>query len=187
MCSHRFALSGSSLMLFRLRAPGADGVSRGYIGVVYGGTLRKMGAHLATNDEIADQFDEIAARMYLAGESWFKIAAYRRAAATFRGSEDEVRQLAKEERLRELRGVGKEIALKTEAYLATGHIPLLDRLRALQPQIPDTTQATLELNKPRTGTSRPASRPPRRSPNTGQPREAADQTADSRTWRGRRD
>jgi DNA polymerase (family 10) len=116
---------------------------------------------VATNAEIAEQFQELAARMYLGGEPWFKVRAYQRAAVTYRESPGEVARLAEEGRLRELPGVGKEIALKTEAYLATGHIPLLDRMRALQPDITDTTQASLELGTPRTGKSQPVSHQPR--------------------------
>jgi DNA polymerase/3'-5' exonuclease PolX len=141
---------------------------------------------VASNAEIAEQFEEIAARVYLAGEPWFKIRAYRRAAATFRELAEDVVQLANEGRLQELPGVGPEITKKTEAYLATRHIPLLDRLRAQQPEITDTTQTTLELGTPRTGTSQPASPRPQPSPSTPRPRAAAGRKAGSRTSPARR-
>jgi DNA polymerase (family 10) len=82
------------------------------------------------NAEIAAQFDEIADRLQLLGESWFKVRAYRRAAEVIRGTSEDVAQLAAEGRLKTLPGVGDAIAKKITDYLTTGHISLLDRLRA---------------------------------------------------------
>ncbi len=81
------------------------------------------------NAEIAALFDEIADRLQLLGESWFKVRAYRRAAEAIRGASEDVAGLAAEGRLKTLPGVGDAIATKITGYLATGHIPLLDRLR----------------------------------------------------------
>ncbi len=82
------------------------------------------------NAEVAAQFDEIADRLQLLGESWFKVRAYRRAAEVIRGTSEDVAQLAAGGRLKTLPGVGDAIAKKIVDYLSTGHIPLLDRLRA---------------------------------------------------------
>ncbi|MER3419553.1 MAG: hypothetical protein C4290_03080, partial [Chloroflexota bacterium] len=60
---------------------------------------------------------------------WFKVRAYRRAAAAIRDSSEDVARLAVEGGLKTLPGVGDAIAKKITDYLATGHIPLLDRLR----------------------------------------------------------
>ncbi len=92
------------------------------------------------NEEIAAQFDEIADRLSLLGESWFKIRAYRQAAETMRGAGEDIARLSAEGRLEALPGVGAAIAQKTADYLATGHIPLLDRLRG---QVPDDQLALL--------------------------------------------
>jgi DNA polymerase (family 10) len=81
------------------------------------------------NDEIAAQFDEIADRMSLLGESWFKIRAYRKAAGVMRASDEDIAALSSAGSLETLAGIGEAIAQKTGDYLATGHIPLLDRLR----------------------------------------------------------
>ena len=81
------------------------------------------------NHEIADQFDEIADRQLLLGESWFKIRAYRRAAETMRATTEDVAALSAADRLSELEGVGEAITEKTADYLNTGSIPLLDKLR----------------------------------------------------------
>ena len=86
------------------------------------------------NAEIAAQFDEIADRLSLLGESWFKIRAYRCAAQSMRETAEDVAQLSADGKLETLPGVGDAIVEKTADYLATGHIPLLDRLRE---QVPD--------------------------------------------------
>jgi DNA polymerase (family 10) len=88
---------------------------------------------VATNEEVAEQFDELGDRLLLEGESWFKVSAYRKAAATFRGISENVEAIAAEGHLRKLPGIGEAIASKVEAYLETGHIPALDRLQSAQP------------------------------------------------------
>ncbi len=85
---------------------------------------------MSRNAEIAAQFDEIADRLLLLGESWFKVRAYRRVAEVLRGTSEDIVRLAAEGRLKTLPGVGDAIAKKISDYLTTGHIPLLDRLRA---------------------------------------------------------
>src|SRR5947209_626735 len=82
------------------------------------------------NDEVAAAFDEIAERLLLQGESWFKVRAYRRGAEAIRAAVEPVETLSAGGRLARLPHVGKAIAEKTAAYLATGSIPLLERLRA---------------------------------------------------------
>ena len=92
------------------------------------------------NTDVAAQFDEIADRLGLLGESWFKVRAYRQAAQVMRGTAEDVARLSAEGRLETLPGVGDAIAQKTADFLATGHIPLLDRLRE---QVPDGQLALL--------------------------------------------
>jgi DNA polymerase (family 10) len=75
------------------------------------------------NHEIAAPFDEIADRLLLRGERWFKIRAYRRAAETMRTTTADVAALSTAGRLDELDGIGEAIAKKTAEYLATGHVP----------------------------------------------------------------
>jgi DNA polymerase (family X) len=87
---------------------------------------------MTTNTEIAAQFEELAERLQQRHESWFKIAAYRKAAATIRATPEPVESIAARGQLRTLPGVGAAIAVKILDYLATGHIPALDRVRAEQ-------------------------------------------------------
>jgi DNA polymerase (family 10) len=88
---------------------------------------------MPSNDEIAEQFEEIADRMLLEGDSWFKVSAYQRAAKTFRGMSESLEDISSRGRLRKVPGVGDAIATKIDAFLHTGQIPLLERLRAEQP------------------------------------------------------
>ncbi len=85
-----------------------------------------------SNAEVAEQFEEIADRLLLEGDSWFKVSAYRRAAESLRGMEQPVEAIAARNALRKVPGVGDAIRAKIEAFLETGHIPLLDRLRSEQ-------------------------------------------------------
>ena len=84
------------------------------------------------NEEVAAAFDEIADRMLLKGESWFKVRAYREGAAAIRAAGPLVELSARGE-LADLPHIGKAIAEKTAAYLETGSIPLLERLRGEAP------------------------------------------------------
>jgi DNA polymerase (family 10) len=93
---------------------------------------------VTTNTEVAEQFDELADRLLRQGESWFKVAAYRRAAATLRKLDEPIDAIAAQGRLRSLPGVGAAIATKIQDYLKTGHIPALDRVRSEQ-DAPNTT------------------------------------------------
>jgi hypothetical protein len=150
------------LVLHSLCSSRTRGVRFGYTPRVIADTRLRRGIVVAAgNAETAAQFEEIAARLLANGESWFKIAAYRRAAAALRASAADVGALAEQGRLQELPGVGAAISTKIESYLKTGHIPLLDRLREEQGpgQIP--TPAARRAGKPRTRMSPPASRPPR--------------------------
>lgn len=140
------------------------------------------GTPVNTNLQLADQFDELADRLSSQGDSWFKVAAYRRAASTLRNLQEEVAIVAAQGRLRKLPGIGAAISSKIEAYLQTGQIPLLERLRGEQP--PGLLRALRQGSmpgRPRKGTTQRASRPPRRSRNTDLAGEGADQTADSQT------
>lgn len=84
---------------------------------------------MTRNDEIAHQFEEIADRLRLTGESWFKVRAYVRAAERFRAYDGDLVELVERGELGSLPDVGTAITEKTSAYVATGHIPLLERLR----------------------------------------------------------
>jgi DNA polymerase (family 10) len=85
------------------------------------------------NESVAAAFDEIAVRLLLQGESWFKVRAYRDGAQALRETPQSVDDLLAAGTLASLPHVGRAIAEKTAALLTTGQIPLLERLRTETP------------------------------------------------------
>ncbi len=85
------------------------------------------------NHEVAAAFREIATLLDIEGKDRFKPQAYRRAARAIEGLGEDVESIAARDALTEIPGIGKSIAEKIKAYLETGHIELLDRLRARIP------------------------------------------------------
>lgn len=83
-----------------------------------------------TNREIAWTFEDVASLMELAEESWFKVRAYRNAADTIRGLDDDLAALVAAGRdLTELRDIGEAIAKKIEELVRTGELDYLERLK----------------------------------------------------------
>ncbi len=85
------------------------------------------------NKEVAGVLYEIADLLDIKGEE-FKPNAYRRAARALEMTSDDVDHLVAGDRLKDVPGVGHAIVEKVKEYLATGHIPLLDRLKEEIPQ-----------------------------------------------------
>jgi DNA polymerase (family 10) len=72
------------------------------------------------NQEIAVLFEDIADALELKGEMQFKVLAYRRAARSLVELTDDVAELARSGRLREIPGIGEGTAKKIVEYLQTG-------------------------------------------------------------------
>lgn len=94
--------------------------------------------------DVARALREIAALLELDGENPFKIRAYVNGARTLEGLSDDLSAVVADGRLRELPGIGDALAKKIQSLHETGHVELLDRLRASHPpgllaiaQIPD--------------------------------------------------
>ena len=85
-----------------------------------------------SNEEIADRLLEIRSLLEFSGVEFFKFMAYERAAEAVRnaGPLDEVKG---REGLTSLAGVGKGIAGRIEALMATGTCDILEELRAKYP------------------------------------------------------
>ena len=81
------------------------------------------------NKEIAEKFYELAKMAELAGDNPFKIRAYLEAARRIENLPYPVEDLAKENKLTEIKGIGKSIAEKIEQYLNTGKIEKLEELK----------------------------------------------------------
>ncbi len=95
-----------------------------------------------TNQEFARIFNLIGDLLELKGENVFKISAYRKAAATMLNATEDVATLWKENRLKELPGVGEAIAGKIEELQQTGHLQFLERL---EEEIPPDLVTLLEV------------------------------------------
>jgi DNA polymerase (family 10) len=85
------------------------------------------------NSEIADAFEELASLYELDGAVVYRVLAYRNAAKAIREAGVSVAELARQGRAEELAGVGKTIAEKIDALLATGSIPSAEKLRNRNP------------------------------------------------------
>lgn len=82
------------------------------------------------NTEIAGVFEEIAGLLEHQKDNIFKVRAYRNVAATILELPEPVGQLAKEDRLSEIPGVGEAIGKKITELINTGRLEYLDKLRA---------------------------------------------------------
>jgi DNA polymerase (family 10) len=87
------------------------------------------------NKEIAALFEEIADILELKGENRFRINAYRRGAQSLTGLGRAVEEVASEDALGEIPGIGKDLSAKILEYLETGAIAYLDELRKDTPEI----------------------------------------------------
>ncbi|MBM4432981.1 MAG: DNA polymerase III, partial [Chloroflexi bacterium] len=82
------------------------------------------------NSEIAKVFEDIADLLELKGENVFKIRAYQKAARSIEHQSVEIEQLVKEERLREIPGVGEAIAKKITELVTTGKLKYYEELKS---------------------------------------------------------
>jgi DNA polymerase (family 10) len=83
--------------------------------------------------DIAAVFEEIALLMELAGENPFKVRSYISAARSIEQVEGDIPQMAREKRLRELKGIGGALEQKIEELVLTGKLQFLEDLRAQFP------------------------------------------------------
>ncbi len=87
-----------------------------------------------SNQDIARAFDEVADLLDLENDNPFRIRAYRNAARTLRGAQEEVADMiARGGDPDDLPGIGKDLAAQIGEMVASGHLSRLDRLR---PEVP---------------------------------------------------
>ena len=79
--------------------------------------------------EVADVLEAIGRLLELKGENPFKVRAYANAARALGDLTEPLDAVLAEGRLREIPGIGAAIADKIVAFVETGSIPLLERLR----------------------------------------------------------
>ncbi len=83
--------------------------------------------------EVAAALEETADLLELQGENPFKTRAYRNAARVIEGLDEDLETLVREDRLHELKGIGRSLAEKVALLTATGSFPQLEELRAAVP------------------------------------------------------
>jgi len=77
--------------------------------------------------ELAEQFSRMADLLELRGANVFRVRAYRRAAQSLEGFSGDLAALSAAGRLRELSGVGEDLAAKIGEYVAEGRIAEIEK------------------------------------------------------------
>ena len=86
------------------------------------------------NLQIAEIFHDMAQILEIKGDNPFRIRAYERAAQNIEGLSFDIAQLAAEDRLREIPGIGLDISNKIKEYLAKGKIKSFEELKKTIPE-----------------------------------------------------
>jgi DNA polymerase (family 10) len=84
--------------------------------------------------EIAEMFEEIADLLELKNDNPFRVRAYRNAARVVDGLTEDLEKLIKEERLTEIKGIGKDLAAKITEMATTNRLKFYDELKTSMPQ-----------------------------------------------------
>jgi DNA polymerase (family 10) len=82
------------------------------------------------NKEVAKVFADIADLLELKGENPFKIRAYQKVVRSIEHLPVEVEQLVREDRLKEIPGVGEAINKKITEMVNTGRLEYYEKLKA---------------------------------------------------------
>jgi DNA polymerase (family X) len=90
-------------------------------------------AELPRNEALAEQFELLADLMELDGAEYFRIGAYRKAAARIRDTPSSVAQLALDGKAKQLQGIGKTIEGKIVEIVDDGEIRALTKRKAVVP------------------------------------------------------
>jgi DNA polymerase (family 10) len=86
------------------------------------------------NNEVADIFDMVADFLELKDENPFRIRAYRRAAQNIRTLARAVEEVAQEDGLEEIAGIGKDLAGKIKEIVLSGKLKDLEKLKGEMPE-----------------------------------------------------
>ena len=97
----------------------------------------------ATNEEIANLFENMATLLEMKGDTVFKIRAYQRAARTISHLSFSLEQAVREEvDLKKIPGIGKAISDKTREYLDTGRVRAYEELIG---ELPDGVLTLMDI------------------------------------------
>jgi DNA polymerase (family X) len=83
-----------------------------------------------TREKLADVLEEIALLLELKGDNPFKIRAYRQGAETVRNFDGDILQLAKDNELTGIKGIGDALRDKLHELASTGALAFHEKLRA---------------------------------------------------------
>jgi DNA polymerase (family 10) len=84
--------------------------------------------------EIAEVFEEIGALLELKGDNPFRVRAYYNAARMVDGLQEDLGTLIKEERLTDIKGIGKDLAGKITELYTTNKLQFYEELKLSMPQ-----------------------------------------------------
>ena len=99
------------------------------------------------NKQIAKVFEDIADLLELKGENPFKIRAYQRVVRSIEHLPVELEQLVREDRLKEVPGVGEAINKKITELVTTGKLDYYEKLKAEFPEGVSTLKGGGGVNK----------------------------------------
>ncbi len=94
------------------------------------------------NQIVADILYQIADLLDIKGEIFFKTRAYRIAAQTIEVLEEDIEELVKQDRLREISGIGEALAKKINELVETGKLEYLEKIKK---EIPEGLLKMLEI------------------------------------------
>jgi DNA polymerase (family 10) len=86
------------------------------------------------NLEIAQVFRDIAKILEIKGDNPFRIRAYERAAQNIEGLTEDIEDFAKENRLLEIPGIGKDLGEKIKEFINTGKLKAYEDLKKTIPE-----------------------------------------------------
>ena len=94
------------------------------------------------NREVAGVLNELADSMELLGEDRYRVANYRDAATRIEHHHEPIEVMADENRVQQIRGVGKSIGAKVVEYLTTGKLSALEERR---PRVPEAALRLMQI------------------------------------------
>ena len=81
------------------------------------------------NKLVAKIFRDIAEILEIKGENHFRIRAYERASQNIESLPDDIEAFVKENRLKDMPGIGKDLEEKIKEIVSTGKLGYLDKLK----------------------------------------------------------
>jgi DNA polymerase (family X) len=106
------------------------------------GTESELNVSDVSNADVADILKQFADLLDIKGESGFRVSAYRRGADTIKRLDESVSTLVQDERLTDLKGIGKGLAANITEIVESGHLP---EMETLLDEVPGTLLTILAI------------------------------------------